>query len=114
SLNQLLLKGHLEEIAYGVDCCTSWEDLPLLLARFGSPHLVVFDASRAADYLSMLQKQFYPLLRAATIPCLGFGFSLQPDQDEQWSAWYKDAFLCSTTTAELTQKIKELTLHGVF
>lgn len=108
-ITQILLSGQLEEFGFVLEYCEDLQSLPIHLARFGPPRLVIFEAEQARASLKFFRERIYPLLQSAGLACLLVGTGKMPEQDAAWRGWFRGAFTLEQEMSEIMKQVRLLT-----
>jgi hypothetical protein len=108
-ITQILLRGQLEDVGFVVESCDELQQLPLYLARFGPPRLVIFEAAQVRASLKFFREQTYPLLQNASLPSLLVGTGKLPEQDAAWRGWFRGGFTLEQDTDDILKQVRKIT-----
>ncbi len=109
TITQILLRGQLEDVGFVVESCDELQQLPLYLARFGPPRLVIFEAAQVRASLKFFREQTYPLLQNASLPSLLVGTGKLPEQDAAWRGWFRGGFTLEQDTDDILKQVRKIT-----
>ncbi|MCK6510245.1 hypothetical protein L6R29_09795 [Myxococcota bacterium] len=109
TITQILLRGQLEDIGFLVESCDELQQLPLYLARFGPPRLVIFEAAQIRASLKFFREQTYPLLQSASLPSLLVGTGKLPEQDAAWRGWFRGGFTLEQDIDDILKQVRKMT-----
>jgi hypothetical protein len=112
-ITQLLLSDHLEEIGFLLECCERLDALPIHLARFGLPRLVIFESNALRSQFPLFRDRIYPQIQSASLLCLIVGMESNPQEHPAWQAWYRGAFTHKQDMDEILAQIRSLTRANV-
>ena len=109
TITQILLRGQLEDVGFLVESCDELQQLPLYLARFGPPRLVIFEATQIRTSLKFFREQTYPLLQSAALPSLLVGTGKLPEQDAAWRGWFRGGFTLEQDIDDILKQVRKMT-----